>query len=415
MNDLAHLADDVLLTSLKRLTGTANELTAQLLAHLAEVEARGIHRNMACASLYTYCVYELRMSEDEAQRRCRAARLCRQFPLLLEMLADASIHLTGILLLGPHLSDDNQREVLARARYRTKREIEKLVAEIAPRADVPARIEPLHAGARPGADHATMMAALCGPVIRSLPPGNCRGEAPQGALAELELADESSLPSASSLPEAEASPAPAMHYKVQFTADQEYVALLEEARDLLAHVNPTRDFVEVQRRALELLVAQLRKRKHAARASTASAGPYRASAAPGDDIQAPSVPTVQEPPRASAETGDSHSEALVMARPSPIDSQRTKHARRPTAAVARAVWQRDQSRCTYLDQRGQRCRETSMLEYHHEHAWALGGATTLDNLTLRCPAHNALAAEEDFGRELMQQRRRGDRGAMADR
>lgn len=40
-----------------------------------------------------------------------------------------------------------------------------------------------------------------------------------------------------------------------------------------------------------------------------------------------------------------------------------------------------------------------MLEYHHERAWALGGATTIDNLALRCRAHNALAAEEDFGCE----------------
>src|SRR5688572_32075862 len=111
-----------LLTSLKRLTGTSNELTAQLLAHLAEVEARGIHRNMACATLCSYCVYELRMSEDEAQRRCRAARLCRQFPVLFEMLADGSIHLTGILMLGPHLTEENHREVLARARYRRKGE-----------------------------------------------------------------------------------------------------------------------------------------------------------------------------------------------------------------------------------------------------------------------------------------------------
>jgi hypothetical protein len=161
MDDLAQLTDDVLLTSLKRLTGTANELTAQLLAHLAEVEARGIHRNMACASLYIYCVYELRMSEDEAQRRCRAARVCRQFPLLFDMLADASIHLTGILLLAPHLSDENHRELLTRARYRTKREIEKLVAEVAPRADVPARIEPLHVAQRAPGGHTAMMAALC--------------------------------------------------------------------------------------------------------------------------------------------------------------------------------------------------------------------------------------------------------------
>src|SRR6187399_3321344 len=110
----------------------------------AKSKRAGIHRERACSSLYTYCVYELRMSEDEAQRRCRAARLVRQFPILLEMLAEASLHLTGILLIGPHLTDENCAELLARARFRTKREIERLVAEIAPCQDVPSRIVPLH-------------------------------------------------------------------------------------------------------------------------------------------------------------------------------------------------------------------------------------------------------------------------------
>jgi hypothetical protein len=391
MNDLAQLSDDVLLVSLKRLTGTSNELTAQLLAHLGEVEARGIHRNMACATLYTYCVYELRMSEDEAQRRCRAARLCRQFPMLLAMLADASIHLTGILLLGPHLTDENHAELLARARYRTKREIEKLVAEVAPRDDVPARIEPLHVAPRAAADHATMMAALCRPV-RDLAPGNGRGEAPVGALGEIELASESSLPPPqATAPAAEPPLTPALHYKVQFTADQEYMSLLEEARDLLAHINPTRDFVEVQRRALEVLVSQLRKRKHAARAGAAL------------ERAEPSV-EMCENRKAAAPTAPSASYREHAA----TASAPAKRSRRPSAAVARAVWQRDRSRCTYLDARGQRCRETSMLEYHHEQAWALGGDTTLNNLSLRCAAHNALAEEEDFGRELMDRKRRDD-------
>jgi hypothetical protein len=196
---LDQIADDVLLTSLKRLTGTSNELTAQLLAHLAEVEARGIHRTMACASLYTYCVYELRMSEDEAQRRCRAARACRQFPELFAMLAEASIHLTGILLLAPHLTDDNQCELLARARFRSKREIEKLVAEVAPRGDAPARIEPLYVAGPPGGGHALMMAALCGPV-RDLPSGNGRGQAPVAALAELTVSTQAKATACSEAP-----------------------------------------------------------------------------------------------------------------------------------------------------------------------------------------------------------------------
>src|SRR6476620_7439197 len=96
---LGQLTDEHLHGEVNRLVGRANTLTAELLAHLAEVEARGIHRERACSSLYIYCVYELCMSDDEAQRRCRAARLARPFPALLEMLADASIHLTGLLLV----------------------------------------------------------------------------------------------------------------------------------------------------------------------------------------------------------------------------------------------------------------------------------------------------------------------------
>jgi hypothetical protein len=37
--------------------------------------------------------------------------------------------------------------------------------------------------------------------------------------------------------------------------------------------------------------------------------------------------------------------------------------------------------------------------------FARGGANVASNLTLRCAAHNALAAEEDFGRERNVRRR----------
>jgi 5-methylcytosine-specific restriction endonuclease McrA len=75
------------------------------------------------------------------------------------------------------------------------------------------------------------------------------------------------------------------------------------------------------------------------------------------------------------------------------------------AAVARAVWARDGERCVYVDDRGQRCRETRSLELHHRRAQALGGPSTGDNLEVRCRAHNLLAAEEDFGRQHMDVRR----------
>ena len=117
----AHMSDADLLASTRRLVGRSNQLLAALLAHLAEVEARGIHRLRACASLYTYCVFELRLSEDAAFRRARAARIARKFPVIFQQVADGELHLTALVLLAPHLTEENHRELLARAKHRTKR------------------------------------------------------------------------------------------------------------------------------------------------------------------------------------------------------------------------------------------------------------------------------------------------------
>src|SRR6478752_3519218 len=127
---LAQLTDDELLASTRRLVGKSNQLLAALLLHLAEVEVRGVHRTRRCASLYTYCIYELRFSEDAAARRSAAARWVKQFPALLDAIADGELHLTGLLMIGPHLTPENQLEVLGRARFRTKKELAKLIREL---------------------------------------------------------------------------------------------------------------------------------------------------------------------------------------------------------------------------------------------------------------------------------------------
>jgi hypothetical protein len=140
---LAHLGDAELLACTRSIVARSNQLHAALLAHLAEVEARGIHRQRLCTSIYTYCVYELRMSEDDAYRRVAAARIARRFPRLFDMIAAGELHLTGALLLGPHLTEQDQEELLARAKFRTKREILELVRRLDALPDVPPLVEPL--------------------------------------------------------------------------------------------------------------------------------------------------------------------------------------------------------------------------------------------------------------------------------
>ncbi len=140
---LASLSNQELLSSTRRLVGATNQILAELLAHLAEVEARGAHRVRLCTSLYAYCIYELQFSEDAAYRRVTAARLLPKFPVLYDVIASGELHLTGLLQLCPHLTSENISEVLARAKHRTKKEISKLVRQLSPLPSVPARIEPL--------------------------------------------------------------------------------------------------------------------------------------------------------------------------------------------------------------------------------------------------------------------------------
>lgn len=82
------------------------------------------------------------------------------------------------------------------------------------------------------------------------------------------------------------------------------------------------------------------------------------------------------------------------------------------AAVRDAVWRRDEGRCAHVGPTGVRCGETRKLELHHILSYARGGKATVDNLTLRCGAHNRFHAERELGKERVAQaisraRRRG--------
>ena len=64
--------------------------------------------------------------------------------------------------------------------------------------------------------------------------------------------------------------------------------------------------------------------------------------------------------------------------------------------VKREVWARDQGQCAFIGSLG-RCIETSRLEFHHVTPFALGGATDVANISLRCRAHNSFESERVFG------------------
>jgi 5-methylcytosine-specific restriction endonuclease McrA len=79
------------------------------------------------------------------------------------------------------------------------------------------------------------------------------------------------------------------------------------------------------------------------------------------------------------------------------------------AAVRRAVYERDQGRCTFVNARGDRCPERHRLEFHHAGTpFGRGGSHSVSNLRLACASHNRYFAEIEYGREVMDRHRRGD-------
>ena len=68
-----------------------------------------------------------------------------------------------------------------------------------------------------------------------------------------------------------------------------------------------------------------------------------------------------------------------------------KRSRHIPADVRREVWKRDGGQCAFIGTQG-RCSERGFLEFHHVTPYADGGESVVENLELRCRAHNAYEA-----------------------
>jgi hypothetical protein len=378
LDEVTHVTDPELIARVSRLVRADQTLNARLLVHLGELDARGLYREQAYASMFTYCVEELRMSEAQAYLRIQAARLGRQFPRVLQLLAQGALHLTAIKLLGPHLTADNHLQLLERASGQGKRDIELLVAAIAPKPDVPNRTRKLPAGrahpadAEPSSPRAAAQSAPTSVETKQAPFALEASvtSSPVGASNTLNATPRvdghgvpSRAPFALEAPRQRGSSTPLSpgRYKVEFTAGEVLHGKLAQLKDLLRHQVPDGDLAVVVERAVDLLIDHSLKQRFA-------------------QTRAPKA-------RRSAKRHNAHSRYIPR-------------------AVVREVHQRDAGQCTFVSSDGKRCAERGFLElHHHDRPYARGGKATVENLRLVCRAHNALFAERDFGRALMRSKR----------
>jgi len=334
---LTHLSDRDVLDETQRAASDERRSTARLLALLGELDVRRLYLGESCSSLFTYCTQVLHLSEHAAYHRIEATRAARQFPVILELVADGAVTLTNIALLKPHLTRENHAAVLEAARHKSKRDVEYQIACLAPRPDAPPLVRRIAApnGSEPAASRE-------------------QSPATPGVLPVLEVS-ESRIATTPSRPIV--APLAPDRYLLKVTVSAETHAKLRRAQDLLQHTVPGGDPAAVLDRALTLLVDQLERAKAAVtnRPRTERSAPHRSGPA------------------------------------------RRLGSRHIPAAVRRVVWRRDQGRCAFAGPQG-RCTETGRLEFHHIIPFADGGPTSAENLALRCRAHNGFESEKRFGK-----------------
>jgi hypothetical protein len=391
---LSTLSDQELEGRLEALVSSERSTTARLVAHLAEVLERRLHLTQAYPTMTAYCREKLHLKEDDAGRRIVAARLGTRYPVIFPMLDSGELSLSVACKLKHYIHDENHRELLEGVRGLSYREAESWLALRFPRVDVPSRVRrlasPKPAAAQASAHPAATQEATYAEATR---PGTTPAPVapPPSAPVAIALvaAPTTSDVAAPWLDSARAAPGPIdplpprprdrgrvepispARYRIEFTAGEELKAKLDLARDLMSHSNPSGDFAPIVERALDLLVAELEKKRFG---------------------------MTKRPKRArSADPG------------------------RITNAVRREVAERDELRCTYVDGQGKRCNARAFLQHDHKLPRGLGGTSGADNVRDFCAAHNQLAAERVYGRSYIAraiakrraQQRKSSRGSPA--
>lgn len=342
------LPSDALARRLGELVSDERRVQVEFLLHLDEFDRRRAYLEAGYGSLWDFCLAALHLREGAAGRRIGAMRVLRRFPRLEGALRDGRLCLSTLALLGQVLTDENMDDLLYRAAYRTKAEVDHLVASVRPRQ-----------APREG--------------VRKLPKSSEASPQPPAPAAATTASDMSELRS----PAPEIDPAPATlaldaveaprpravevravsegQWSLRATIDRACKEDLERLSMLLSHKLPGADLSAVLHEAIRCGLEKHGKRRGAVK---------------------------PERPQAKRGTGRKDPSAI------PAD-------------VRRRVWERDGGSCTWEGSGGRRCCSRWQVEVDHVLPLSRGGASTEDNLRLLCRKHNLLHAERVHGRWFM--------------
>ena len=432
---LSRLPDRVLLARTRQLVQRERHLHVEIIDHLREIEDRDLHLARGFSTLFDYAVSELGYSNGAAWRRTVAMRLCRRMADVRERLRNGSLTLSTAAQLQSAFERQERKRRRAWAQQQ-KRPLHGAAASTT--ASVAAR-EEQSAGRLPSGTVASQPEAAT--------PG--RAEMPVvvlDATGQRELIKQATGKSSRQVEELLASVDPNLAspreqvrargdgtWTFTVVVDRECRQGLDQLKALLSHVDPAISYGQLLNR---LVHAELRRRDPRLRGANRDgarppptdgspakrAVPAKPAGRPGgndapaekppaaaDATSTPKqeAPTVRNGAAAGNGTTPEPPDAVSTAKCAAVDSgvapstpnqagngdddrqQSAPTGRVIPAAIKRAVWERDDGRCSYVDPAtGRRCASRHLLQIDHIRPWARGGGFEPANLRLLCHAHH---------------------------
>lgn len=330
-------SDDDLRKELAFLIERERRNLAAVLAAMGEYSYRRLYRDEGYYAMFEYCLRALKFDENSAYRHITAARVVRQYPEALPLIASGDLALTSILVLSPVLTGENRKQMFKEAKGKSRRELETMVAGLSP---LPPRMDYVQRLPTPTASWVPLDAketSTGAPHEGSAPSEVAIAPGPREWQAVM--------------------PVSLDRIRIGFDAAVGLMALIDRARQVLRHKHPEGRLEDVLREALEVLLERKDPQK-----------------------------------RLGLKPGEAGGELAPA--PGPRLPSAWRGGRHIPARVKRAVWRRDDGRCAWRFEDGLVCGSKDWLEFDHVRPFARGGRSDDSrNVRLLCRTHNRLAAE----------------------
>ena len=242
---VSHHAPHQLRRGLTLFNRRTNRDTAMMLAYLGEFDEQRLYRPEAYSSMHQFCVSELGMSEDAADKRIRVARITHEHPALFPAIADGRLHLSGVLLLAPVLTSANAENLVHATSRKSCQQIREMLATWFPKPEPPAQV------LLPAAPASMVAAAPAEPASK-------RVEELSGTADSLAIPVETPPRPVSF---ARFTPVAPGRYAIEGRVDQALVDKLRRSQELMSHGGKARELAELLELAADLLLAHAERKR----------------------------------------------------------------------------------------------------------------------------------------------------------